>query len=864
MNRKKRALSLGLAAAQLASLAPLCSQVAFADADTDAVGNAKTAATNALNDLTATNTTTAADVLKAVTDAITATGVSAAWDGSNGFNLTEATTLAAGSITGTINLTLNSESDTISVNLTIEKLPAEKTDADKVSEAKTAAEAALADFKASNTTDADAVLTAVNTAIASTGVSAAWDGSNGFNLTEATTSAAGSITDTINLTLNSESDTINVNLTIEKLPAEKTDADKVSEAKTTAEAALADFKASNTTDADAVLTAVNTAIASTGVSAAWDGSNGFNLTEATTSAAGSITGTINLTMNSESDTISVNLMIEKLPAEKTDAEKLADAKKEAEDALKSFIATNSTDAAAVMTTVTTAITNKDVTADWAASGAFNKTEADNKTEGTIIGTITLTLGKETADVAVSLTIARLPAVDISTATVTVDAGANLTYTSKEITPAVTVVLGADTLVKDTDYTVAYTNNINAGSATVTITGTGDYKGTKAATFDIAKADQTLAAPTATYDAETKKITVSAPVDGAKYLCNTSDTAPSAADLDASAVTEFSIAADGTYYVWAYLPGDANHNASEIVKSAAIVVSTTVADKPQTAPAAPTMKSRTNTSITLNAIAANANGAAAEYSKDGKTWQDSATFSGLTKNTEYTFYARYKAVTGFTASPASDAAKIKTDNTSSGGTSSGGSSSGGSSHHTSSGGSSYRPSSGSSTSSGERPADSSSKTTPNITNDTADDIKDVIDTKPNAANLSKITDSAEDVQKALKEISKPSVIEKQAADVLESAIRAAKLSATTEAKEAAAENIQLIMKALSTKAPKVLGDADNSGKVDSDDVLLSVLNFRKYRTNAAGQLYSAVVMGVTNKTTIDTNDILAFIKAFRTR
>ncbi len=293
-------------------------------------------------------------------------------------------------------------------------------------------------------------------------------------------------------------------------------------------------------------------------------------------------------------------------------------------------------------------------------------------------------------------------------------------------------------------------------------------------------------------------------------------------------------------------------AEAVTVNATFVKEQTEQDKTQTAPAAPTMKSCNKTSITLNEIAANANGAAAEYSKDGKTWQTSPKFTGLTKNTKYTFYARYAAVEGFAASPASEGTVIKTLNTSS----SGGSSSGG--------GSSWYPSSGGSTSSGSRPADSSSTTTPNITNNTADDIDDVIDTKPTAANLSEITDTAEDVEEALKDISKPTVVEKQAATVLEAAIKDAKAAVTAADKAACAENIQLIMKALSTKAPKVRGDADNSGKVDSADVLLSVLNFRKYRTNAAGQLYTAVTMGVTDKTALNTNDILAFIKAFRTR
>lgn len=77
------------------------------------------------------------------------------------------------------------------------------------------------------------------------------------------------------------------------------------------------------------------------------------------------------------------------------------------------------------------------------------------------------------------------AVDISGATIATIP--NQTYTGSPITPAPTVTLGSTTLVKDTDYTVSYTNNVNVGTATVTVTGTGAYSGTKQATFAILKA-----------------------------------------------------------------------------------------------------------------------------------------------------------------------------------------------------------------------------------------------------------------------------------------------------------------------------------------------------------------------------------------
>ncbi len=58
------------------------------------------------------------------------------------------------------------------------------------------------------------------------------------------------------------------------------------------------------------------------------------------------------------------------------------------------------------------------------------------------------------------------------------------YTAAKVTPAVTITDLGKTLVKDTDYTATYVNNVNAGTATVTIRGKGNYSGTKTITFNI--------------------------------------------------------------------------------------------------------------------------------------------------------------------------------------------------------------------------------------------------------------------------------------------------------------------------------------------------------------------------------------------
>jgi len=75
---------------------------------------------------------------------------------------------------------------------------------------------------------------------------------------------------------------------------------------------------------------------------------------------------------------------------------------------------------------------------------------------------------------------------------TINAVANQTYSGSALTPALVVLDGSTALTLGTDYTVAYTNNTNVGTATATITGIGNYSGTKTQNFSIvARAASTL-------------------------------------------------------------------------------------------------------------------------------------------------------------------------------------------------------------------------------------------------------------------------------------------------------------------------------------------------------------------------------------
>lgn len=74
--------------------------------------------------------------------------------------------------------------------------------------------------------------------------------------------------------------------------------------------------------------------------------------------------------------------------------------------------------------------------------------------------------------------------DISEAVITV---AKATYTGKALKPKVTVKYDGVTLKEGTDYTVAYENNKEVGTATVTVTGMGGYNGVATKDFQIVAA-----------------------------------------------------------------------------------------------------------------------------------------------------------------------------------------------------------------------------------------------------------------------------------------------------------------------------------------------------------------------------------------
>ena len=134
---------------------------------------------------------------------------------------------------------------------------------------------------------------------------------------------------------------------------------------------------------------------------------------------------------------------------------------------------------------------------------YTLTYSDNVEVGTAAVAVT-GIGNYAGELTASFAI---EAADLSDASISLESD-SFTYTGSAIEPAVTVTLSDGTvLVEGTDYTVAYSDNTAVGTATVTISGSGNYTGTASSTFTIEASD--LSGATVATEAESYGYTGSA-------------------------------------------------------------------------------------------------------------------------------------------------------------------------------------------------------------------------------------------------------------------------------------------------------------------------------------------------------------------
>ena len=277
-------------------------------------------------------------------------------------------------------------------------------EATKVEAAKKIVEETLAGCTATNGTTKQEIQEKIDTALTNAGISDVTVTVGDLNKTEATTDAAGSISVNVSIGCGSVTDSVTINKTIDKLPI--TDAAKVEAAKKIVEETLAGCTATNGTTKQEIQEKIDTALTNAGISDVTVMVGDLNKTEATTDAAGSISGNVSIGCGNVMDSVAIDKMIDKLPI--TDAVKVEAAKKIVEETLAGCTATNGTTKQEIQEKIDTALTNAGISDVTVTVGDLNKTEATTDATGSISVNVSIGCGNVTDSVAIDKMIDKLP------------------------------------------------------------------------------------------------------------------------------------------------------------------------------------------------------------------------------------------------------------------------------------------------------------------------------------------------------------------------------------------------------------------------------------------------------------------------
>ena len=286
--------------------------------------------------------------------------------------------------------------------------------------------------------------------------------------------------------------------------------------------------------------------------------------------------------------------------------------------------------------------------DWSKWNTTKEPTVDE--EGTEERNCGLCGEKETQD------IARL--IDIKTSNVT--GISNKTYTGKACTQSLTVTLNSDKLAKGTDYTVSYKNNINVGTAMVTITGIGKYTGKVTKTFKITQAANKITGSnyTRSYSTKAQTLTLNAKATGGKLTYKSNKSA-------------VKVTSKGKVTIAAKFSGTAtitvtagNSNYKTVTKKIYVVVPTKTTLSSVKSPAAGKMKItwKKNTAVTGYQIqySLKSSFASPKTKTISKNSQIATTISSLAKGKKYYVRIRsFKTVSGKKYYSAWSAAKATT-------------------------------------------------------------------------------------------------------------------------------------------------------------------------------------------------------------
>lgn len=234
------------------------------------------------------------------------------------------------------------------------------------------------------------------------------------------------------------------------------------------------------------------------------------------------------------------------------------------------------------------------------------------------------------------------------------------YTGSAITPDPEVKDDTATLEKGKDYTVSCTNNTNAGTATLTIKGKGNYTGTKDATFTINPAEQTLTVSGSTSVPYNKTLNLNdicssnAPGATLQFALAHLASLPSGTTFDAATGKVTAGNNTGSFEVTVDSAAVPNYKAALQGKITVYIVATPAAS----VTAAPTAKTDLKYNGNDQALVSKgtANGGTMQYSLNNSTWSDAIPTGKDAGN--YTVYYKVKGDSDHTDfTPASNTVSV---------------------------------------------------------------------------------------------------------------------------------------------------------------------------------------------------------------
>ncbi len=242
-------------------------------------------------------------------------------------------------------------------------------------------------------------------------------------------------------------------------------------------------------------------------------------------------------------------------------------------------------------------------------------------EGTAIITITAS-GDDNYNPAFTTITVSVSCVDISNCLISLSSSSYI-YDGVAKKPTITVKNGNSTLSEETDYTVMYSNNTNAGTASVTVTGIGNYTGAATKEFTIEKADQTLSVTTSASSIEVGK-TATITASGQGTISYSSSNTSVATVSSSGVVTGKSV---GTVIITVNAAGDSNYNS----ESAEVEITITETSS-GTSGSGSNSENTGNSNSGKSSTAAGTSSSSSSGSGSGNTNNSSSTTSNSTSTT----------------------------------------------------------------------------------------------------------------------------------------------------------------------------------------------------------------------------------------